>query len=333
MNGTPRDPDLPDDVEDRYRRAAALDPSRPSEAVRTAILRHAETLAAQRSGKGDEHAGVTAGPKRPAQVRLWRRPAIFGTLAAAALAGLLITPRWLPPHEDSRQKAAVSPMSRAPTAALPSNEAGPPNFVADEMRSPASPAEAARLAQQNTLARKFAPGAGAVAPRAALDGGAREGTAANAPAAEIQDSASARLAFAPPSPPAPAPPVPPTAPPAPAVLAASRLQSLTAAAGRRMDTAVALRQAAEDGDMETLRTLLSPQTDIHPPSAIDARDGNGRTALMLATLHGRREAVDALLAAGADPNTADVEGTTPLQAAVAGGQPEIIAALRRAGGR
>jgi ankyrin repeat protein len=100
-----------------------------------------------------------------------------------------------------------------------------------------------------------------------------------------------------------------------------------------MDTGVALRQAAEAGDMAALRPLLSSQADIQRGSAIDARDGNGRTALMLATLHGRRAAVDALLAAGADPNAADAQGTTPLQAAVAGGQPEIIAALQRAGGR
>ncbi len=85
--------------------------------------------------------------------------------------------------------------------------------------------------------------------------------------------------------------------------------------------------------MIALQTLLSRTTDIDRPPGIDARDGNGRTALMLATLHGRRAAVNALLAAGADPNAADAEGTTPLQAAVAGGQPEIIAALQRAGGR
>jgi ankyrin repeat protein len=66
---------------------------------------------------------------------------------------------------------------------------------------------------------------------------------------------------------------------------------------------------------------------------IDARDESGRTALMLATLHGQTHAVDTLLASGADPNAADAQGTTPLQAAIAGGQPSIVAALRRAGAR
>jgi uncharacterized protein len=52
---------------------------------------------------------------------------------------------------------------------------------------------------------------------------------------------------------------------------------------------------------------------------------------MLATLHGQTPAVEALLAHGADPNAADADGTTPLQAAMAADQRAIVAALRRAG--
>jgi ankyrin repeat protein len=39
------------------------------------------------------------------------------------------------------------------------------------------------------------------------------------------------------------------------------------------------------------------------------------------------------LASGADPNAADGSGTTPLQAAIAGNQAAIVAALQRAGAR
>jgi len=53
--------------------------------------------------------------------------------------------------------------------------------------------------------------------------------------------------------------------------------------------------------------------------------------LMLATLQGRTGAVETLLAHGADPNAADADGTTPLQAAMTGNQPAIVAALRSAG--
>lgn len=54
---------------------------------------------------------------------------------------------------------------------------------------------------------------------------------------------------------------------------------------------------------------------------------------MLATLHGQADAVNSLLAHGADPNAADANGTTPLQAATAGDDPRIVAALRRYGAR
>jgi ankyrin repeat protein len=54
---------------------------------------------------------------------------------------------------------------------------------------------------------------------------------------------------------------------------------------------------------------------------------------MLATLHGQTNAVAVLLAYGADPNAADADGTTPLQAAKAGDHPAIVAALQRYGAR
>ena len=91
--------------------------------------------------------------------------------------------------------------------------------------------------------------------------------------------------------------------------------------------AAAVRRAAEMGDLSGLQRLLEKPTDI------DSRDAAGRTALMLATLHGQTDAVAALLAYGADPNAADADGTTPLQAARAGDHPAIVAALQRYGAR
>jgi ankyrin repeat protein len=113
----------------------------------------------------------------------------------------------------------------------------------------------------------------------------------------------------------------------PAELAAELRGESDAALRGPGDSDAALRRAAESGDMPRLRTLLGE------PIAIDARDSNGRTALMLATLHGQQQAVDALLAGGADPNLADSSGTTPLQAAIAADRSSIAAALRRAGAR
>ena len=48
MNDVPPSEDPPDHIDDLYRRAGSLDTSRPSEAVRRAVLDHAERLAAER---------------------------------------------------------------------------------------------------------------------------------------------------------------------------------------------------------------------------------------------------------------------------------------------
>jgi ankyrin repeat protein len=94
---------------------------------------------------------------------------------------------------------------------------------------------------------------------------------------------------------------------------------------RSLDPAAQLRRAAEIGDIAKLQMLLEQQP------VIEARDGDGRTALLLAAQHGQSVAVDVLLAHGADPNAADAHGATPLQAALAAHEPAIAAALRRAG--
>lgn len=98
-------------------------------------------------------------------------------------------------------------------------------------------------------------------------------------------------------------------------------------ASRPADRSATLRSAAETGDVRQLQGLLSAQVPV------DAPDARGRTALMLAALHGQAESVDVLLAHGADPNAEDANGTTPLQAALTADQTAIVAALRRAGAR
>jgi hypothetical protein len=109
--------------------------------------------------------------------------------------------------------------------------------------------------------------------------------------------------------------------------ARQRLGAAVTPTDAAVDPAAAFRRAAEMGDLAGLKALLEKQADI------DSRDAVGRTALMLATLHGQSNAVAVLLAYGADPNAADADGTTPLQAAKAGDHPAIVAALQRYGAR
>lgn len=58
-----------------------------------------------------------------------------------------------------------------------------------------------------------------------------------------------------------------------------------------------------------------------PGARVHARDAHGRSALALAAAHCTCRTVERLLAAGADPATADVDGRTPLHYAVQKGAP------------
>jgi hypothetical protein len=310
MNEVPPDQDQLDDIDDHYRRASTLDPSRPSESVRRAVLVHATKLAAERAAK--KHS-TKIHSTRPSVHQTWWRPAIVGTLAAAALAGLLITPQFLAPRAPPM--AAFSPATPAARAPVTERSRG---TIADEQPPSAMSAEVQSAAKQRAFARHVVP--------KAIDGYTRpneNGPLADAPATMAAQNApaasSGAKAIAPRSARinatdsaiSAAPP-----PPAPAMLPAGHPGSPTA-----------LRRAAEIGDIPGLQTSLDEHVDIN------ARDASGRTALMLATLHGQSAAVDTLLAYGADPNAADARGTTPLQAAVAADQRAIVAALKRAGAR
>lgn len=239
MNKLPPGPEPHDDADERYRRASALDPSRPGAAVRRAVLEHAAQLAAAaaRSRLAAAPASVPRERRGSRWRQRWWRPAAFAGVAAAALVGLVLSPHWLAPRVE-RDGA-----DRAPAAAIP------PSAALAPFAAPPAAAPAERAAVQS-LARSRALGEG--------DG-------------------------------------------------------------------EALRQAAASGDVPQLQSLQPGIADI------DARDARGRTALMRATLGGHAGSVTWLLAHGADPNAADTDGTTPLQAAVAARQSAIAAALRHYG--
>jgi len=319
MNEVPPGRDESDDADDLYRRASALDESRPSELMRRRVLDHAAQLAAERAAKNAPPGIASA---RGAN-RTWRRrrPAIFGTLAAAALAGLLITPRFFtpsvppgalssaPPPQGAPPSALSSaPPSAPPMAALPTISASPP--AADsrnqEASAPAAPEQRAHRIPEPAaeFAAKDSPAK--IQNMAAARSKTPASAGMQADARRDQDVASTASSQA---------------------GALAQPMAPLAAAGRSSDPAAELRRAAVIGDLPEMQTLL----DSEP--LIEARDENGRTALMLAALHGQAQAVDVLLAHGADPNAADGHGTTPLQAAVAGNQQAIAAALRRAGAR
>ncbi len=354
MSELPPNAGPPDDIDDRYRRAAALDPGRPSDAVRRAVLEHAAKLAAERSlgrpaAQSAEDIPAKLGVERSAANQRRWRPAVFGTLAAAGLAGLLIAPQYLPhqapstvaqskieatrPRTDAAPAPPVAMLKESETRAEEAPQRNAPSPSASPSASPSTPAPAP--ASQSSLPPQSPP---VMAQRQSMekDRAAAGNAAVNADSA--QDKASSYAVPPQQESVADARNAPAQAAGAAAATTASDgagatgiSESITGRLAGRMtnapnqDSASALRRAAEIGDVQGLKVQLGKSSDI------DARDADGRTALMLATLHGQVAAVDALLSAGADANAADAGGVTPLQAAINANQPAIAAALRRAG--
>jgi type IV secretory pathway VirB10-like protein len=308
MNKVPPGQEPYDDADERYRRASALDPSRPSEAVRRAVLEHAAQLAVGRTAAASRKLGGREGSQQG-----WRRPAVFGGLAAAAIAGLMLAPRWWSPPRE-RAVAALAPAATVAPGAAPEAPAVPEPPAPPASRAVPGPAAVTAPPAGHIVAA--APPSAPPSPAVSADTAAREAPAPAAqsllqPQASSDSAREARRAVA-------------SAAPAPAIAAR---RNAIAGALNRPDLDGALRDAAASGDVAQLQSLLPRAADI------DARDARGRTALMLATRAGQTTSVALLLAHGADPNAVDADGTTPLQAAVAAQQPAIAAALRRYGGR
>jgi hypothetical protein len=280
---------LTEDLDEIYRRASALDPSRPSEGVRRKVLEHAAALAAA---------------PRPAANRPRWRPAIFGTLAAAGLAGLLIMPRVFNPHPPAESADTAAPTKAPPVVAPPPLAGAPPVAGAP----PISDAPSA-----NSAPAPFPPPPPAARSRAIAPPADGETTA---PQEEAQSLAEAKPRTTDAS-----------RKGASRLDAAAQPEAAAQHASPQADPSAALRWAAESGNVQRLQVILGA------PVRIDAPDERGRTALILAATRGQAEAVDLLLVHGADPNAADANGTTPLKAALAAGQPAIVASLRRAGAR
>jgi ankyrin repeat protein len=84
-------------------------------------------------------------------------------------------------------------------------------------------------------------------------------------------------------------------------------------------------RAAQNGDVREIRGTLYSNVDVN------ALDAKGHRALILAIAYGHVDIVRVLLAHGANPNLPDAHGTTPLAAAHARGNFEILKALERSG--
>ena len=88
-----------------------------------------------------------------------------------------------------------------------------------------------------------------------------------------------------------------------------------------------LANAAYDGDLHRVKVFLAAGYDVN------AKAGNGGTALMAAAQEGHHEVVRALLAAKADVNAKMDDGTTALMMASQKDDKEVVQLLKSAGRR
>ncbi|RYF43218.1 MAG: ankyrin repeat domain-containing protein, partial [Comamonadaceae bacterium] len=86
----------------------------------------------------------------------------------------------------------------------------------------------------------------------------------------------------------------------------------------------AWHEAARTGRLPELERLLQQGADLNAP------DDAGRTALVLAVIHGHSAMVQRLLALGANPALVDREGLNALQHARRLGREEIVRMLEAA---
>src|SRR5260370_16988676 len=139
MNEIP--PNQADEVDDLYRRESALDRSGRRESVGGGVLEDATQVAAERSAKNGP---AQIGAARPAANPRWWRPTAFGTLAAAALAGLLIIPRFLAPDAPlvgALPTAPVRPNAASTAASRAEIREQPQDAMADVRPSSPPPPE------------------------------------------------------------------------------------------------------------------------------------------------------------------------------------------------
>ena len=280
----------------RYQRASDAQTSAPSATVRAAILAESRRVAEQFAKQGSPPAFDTSRPA--ANDSRWKITA-FGTLGAALLAALLIAPRYWGTLPAAKERAAqtASPQITPSAAPAPKLESVTPTQVSDDLQDVIVTSAKRRRGEALAPAPALAstPAFGDAAPKSAPR--AYAGREEKTPL-----TASARSAD-------------------------SSIGEANDRLFKRVQTPGLLQSAVESGDLVQATALLDKGV------AVNARDAQGRTPLMLAISQGQLEVVRLLLQRGADPNATDNSGKTPLQQATDHDLKDIVALLKGAGAR
>ena len=303
-------PDDNDELIRRYREASAQDERRPSAQVRDAVRAHAEMIRASRA------AGPAPSPAAAANQSRWK-VSLLASIALAGLTGLLVLQfdRGTPDEQETALGRPASPAVPA-APALPSPEVADAAVARSEAPAPRAAAPApARQAAVPPARPAAAPAPPPLPPTVQQDAApSRE-----RPVDTARDQASEKA-------------VAPAAPQAMARSAAAPVLRMPAPAAQQENLAgqaprsaaalaAALHQAARAGQLAEVEALLQQGASLNAP------DGAGRTALVLAVIHGHSELVRRLLALGANPALTDREGLDALQHARRLGREDMVRLL------
>jgi len=296
MNDVPPNQPPSDDIDSFYRRASALDPSRPSDRTRQAVLAHARKVAAS---------DIRTNTKLRWR-EVWWRPAVFGTLAAAGLAGLLALPQILTPR--------VAPRTTDATAQLSEPAAGSAATGAQTTQVARPSADKPTMSPLAAPARTTAAPAPMASPREPTAAPPAPATAAPAPAAARQAPATPPAAEALPAAPAP---------PAPAAAKRSAAPSLA-----RADEYVAPTRERDSADRPEAEANAAARADARVAASTTAPgEAKGREQptpeLESITVAGQRKAPRDVSAASP---MASVAPTEPARAAESAGASEAFQA-------
>ncbi len=319
--------DKQDDLQRLYEEASAIEGGQPASKVRTAVLAQATMLAQSRT----EAASNVMTTKNAANWPNWKSGLVASVLLVPLLGILVMRSQDAP---ELQEQVATAPRAAAPVTSKPAAEVLPAPAVSAHAEAAVSDAAPRKAEPVKPMAAKMAKSmatapplsdpvlapapaavvAGASPPpafeRPALQGvlGATAITESRADRAEAGVSRSresapmvSNLVVA----------------PSPAAAPAKSLASARYAPSQTKE----FLQAARQGDLQRVQALLNDG------AALQARDAQGRSALMLAAISGHATLVKRLVELGADRAVTDSSGLTALQHAQQRGFTEIAALL------
>jgi hypothetical protein len=274
------DPDSPDSLLQRYRRASGDEPVAPTPAVREAILAESRRIAAQ------NQAEALPFDRRPAANEPRWKLAALGTCAAALLAVLLIAPRY------PQRSAPGAPTSA--NVAAPAAQAAPKSAAEDATVAQPSPAVSAYTQSRAISPFKPSQGAPAADATSAQSTATSRRLAAQNYAPPAQELKTQNLAAA--------------APAADARARTTALLSAVASADRQqilsaLDQGAAVDQADDSGRTPLMLAVQAGETQIvqlllQRGADPTVADRSGLTPLQRARLAHRTDIVKLLEAAG-----------------------------------